>query len=300
MRDFLHYICTKISQLETMIAVLGLLLSLGGSRALTVEEAHHFVCQESTPSLRLKVNARVASGHHHARPMLLERPKPHRRRLVETIVIPDWWNQTAVGFDWRDRVELPTPKQQLTNECFAETAAVNLDALWQMAHDDTRSFDPDALAKCAGEPAGARALPDEILKLSVPLHPTEGCDVSSEEESLVLAEPIVLCDLWGDRDIEEQLETLLSVAPVSVGIQSQSNYFKLYSSGILTGDHVDTGQPIDHAVSLVGFGEEEGHQYWMLRNSWGTDWGEDGYFRLERGGDNGQLGSYAAVAHALQ
>ena len=289
-----------------MIVVLGFLLFLGGGHALTVEEAHHFVCQESTPSLRLRVSAHAVLKHHHARPMLLERPKPHRRRLVETIVIPEWWNETAVMFDWRDRVELPTPKQQLTNECFAETAAVNLDALWQMAHDDTRSFDPDALAKCAGEPAGARALPDEILKLSMPLHPTEGCDVSSEEESLVLAEPIVLCDLWGDRNIEEQLETLLSVAPVSVGIQSQSNYFKLYSSGVLTAEHVDTGQPIDHAVSLIGFGQENGRRYWVLRNSWGTDWGEDGYFRLEREEDNGhvrvngQLGSYAAVAHALQ
>lgn len=278
-------------------AVLGAVLGAVGGHGLTVEEAHHFVCTKSTPSLRLKVNSYVASGASSNQPMDLRDSRYHHRRLRETFVTPEWWNSSSTEFDWRNRVHLPPTRQQETNECYAETAALNLDALWQMTYDGTDPFDPDALAKCAGEPAGVRALPDEILRLNMPLHPTEGCDVSSEE-SLVLAEPIVLCDLWGDRNIEEQLETLLSVAPVSVGIQSQSNYFKLYSSGILTGEHVDTGQPIDHAVSLVGFGEEDGQQYWLLRNSWGTDWGEGGYFRLERGGDNGQLGSYAAVVHA--
>lgn len=285
----------------SVVAVVSLLLFLSGGRALTTEEAHHFVCQNSMPTLRLRVNAHQASGDHNTPRMLLERAKPHRRRLVETVVIPDWWNQSAVRFDWRDRVELPPVHAQSTNECFAETAAINLDALWQMAYGGTQSFDPDALAKCAGEPLGARGLPSDILNLNMPLHPVEGCRVSSEQ-SLVLAEPVVLCDLWGDRNIEEQLEALLTVAPVSVGIQSQSPFFRLYSSGILTGEHINTGEPIDHAVSLVGFGQDEetGRQYWVLRNSWGTDWGEDGgYFRLERGGDNGQLGSYAAVTHAL-
>jgi len=57
-----------------------------------------------------------------------------------------------------------------------------------------------------------------------------------------------------------------------------------YTGGIYedkTGD-----MEITHDISVVGYGEENGTKYWMVRNSWGTHWGEKGFFRIVRGVNN--------------
>ena len=57
-----------------------------------------------------------------------------------------------------------------------------------------------------------------------------------------------------------------------------------YSSGIFNGA---CGGQNDHAVTMVGYGSEDGQDYWRIRNSWGSWWGEKGYFRLARSDDKG-------------
>jgi len=51
----------------------------------------------------------------------------------------------------------------------------------------------------------------------------------------------------------------------------------LYESGIFS---AKCGDDLDHCLAIVGYGEENGVEYWIGKNSWGTDWGEEGYFRM--------------------
>ena len=70
---------------------------------------------------------------------------------------------------------------------------------------------------------------------------------------------------------------------VSIAIEADSQYFQLYRSGILNND-VKCGTNLDHGVLLVGYGHDEklGLDYWLVKNSWGSSWGENGYVRLLR------------------
>jgi len=67
---------------------------------------------------------------------------------------------------------------------------------------------------------------------------------------------------------------------VSVAIEADKAVFQSYKGGIITS--TACGTTLDHGVLVVGYGTESGTDYWTLKNSWGTTWGEKGYFRILR------------------
>jgi len=79
------------------------------------------------------------------------------------------------------------------------------------------------------------------------------------------------------QDSSDDLETALAQGPVSVAIEADQSAFQLYRSGVLTGR---CGTKLDHGVLAVGYSNEGSQHYWIVKNSWGSNWGENGYIRL--------------------
>ena len=80
---------------------------------------------------------------------------------------------------------------------------------------------------------------------------------------------------------EGPLLAAVARAPVSIAVQANQPDFQLYSGGIIT---ANCGNKLDHGVVVVGYGTDaHGVDYWRIKNSWGTQWGEAGDFRVVRG-----------------
>jgi len=79
---------------------------------------------------------------------------------------------------------------------------------------------------------------------------------------------------------DDALVTALNAGPVSVAIEADQSSFQLYKSGVFTGA---CGTNLDHGVLAVGYGTDSGLDYYKVKNSWGTSWGEKGYIRIQKG-----------------
>ena len=80
------------------------------------------------------------------------------------------------------------------------------------------------------------------------------------------------------KNSPDQLKAALAQQPVSVAIEADKLVFQTYKSGVLSGSKC--GTQLDHAVLAVGFGNEDGQDYWLVKNSWNTTWGDQGYIKL--------------------
>ncbi|KQK08708.1 zingipain-2 [Brachypodium distachyon] len=80
------------------------------------------------------------------------------------------------------------------------------------------------------------------------------------------------------------LQKLVARQPVVVAVEAYGTDFKNYGGGVFTGSP-SCGQNLDHFFTVVGYGFADGgkQMYWLVKNQWGTSWGESGYMRIARG-----------------
>lgn len=106
---------------------------------------------------------------------------------------------------------------------------------------------------------------------------------------------------YGGSDADAIRQELMQ-GPLVMSFEPQED-FMYYKTGIYrSGPHKihQEWEQVDHAVLLIGFGAEKDQAFWSLQNSWGTDWGEDGFFRMARGIDESGCESIVVSADVVE
>ncbi|KAI7743792.1 hypothetical protein M8C21_004837 [Ambrosia artemisiifolia] len=196
------------------------------------------------------------------------------------------------SIDWRRRNAVTPPKNQgVCGGCWAFSTVVSVEGLNAIQTGELVSLSEQQLIDCANgvnngchgglmEPAFTFLQQQGGLttEKNYPFTFRTGtCDPAKIGKQLVTID--------GFEDVPELNEEALMKAvanqPVSAAIEANGHDFQFYSTGVFTGQ---CGIDVNHAIAIVGYDTTpEGLKYWIVKNSWGPFWGEDGYIRLQRG-----------------
>jgi len=97
--------------------------------------------------------------------------------------------------------------------------------------------------------------------------------------------PMSSCALLEVGDEVQLAQAVAQVGPIAIGMDASGLGMMLYSGGVYSSTSCSSSS-LNHAVAAVGYGDSSGVNYWEVKNSWGTDWGIDGYILVAKDKDN--------------
>eukprot|EP00178_Gracilaria_changii_P013651 TRINITY_DN38524_c0_g1_i1.p2 TRINITY_DN38524_c0_g1~~TRINITY_DN38524_c0_g1_i1.p2 ORF type:complete len:338 (+),score=67.41 TRINITY_DN38524_c0_g1_i1:80-1015(+) len=202
--------------------------------------------------------------------------------------------QVDEEFDWRDQgVVTPVKNQGSCGSCWAFSATAAHESVYAMAGNDLVDLSPQFLVDCDTEvDMGCKGgLMDEAYKYiiaagGIPVeadYPYEGKDSTCRADESKFIAPLSDYIMVGP-DEDELLVTLQELGPLAVAVNA--SWLQFYRKGV-SEPRICNPDHINHGILMMGsgFGEKKGKTVpsWTLKNSWGSRWGEDGFFRLRRG-----------------
>jgi cathepsin H len=198
--------------------------------------------------------------------------------------------------DWRPEGIVSVVKNQAhCGSCWTFSTTGALEAAHAQATGKMVLLSEQQLVDCAGDfnnfgcGGGLPSQAFEYIRYNGGLDTEEAYPYDAKDGTCKFLDNKVGAKVYDVVNITEGAENELKHAvatlrPVSVAFEV-INSFRLYKSGVFSDpDCHDSPQTVNHAVLAVGFGvDENGTPYWIIKNSWGADWGINGYFHMEMG-----------------
>ena len=197
-------------------------------------------------------------------------------------------SQLPTEVDWRrEGAVTPVKNQGKCGSCWSFSATGAMEGAWARATGVLTSLSEQQLLDCSrnyGNQACNGGIMEEAFSYAIQhgMCPDNEDPYEAKSGVCTNCSPSVFMRACMDVEPGNQLALQAAVArqPVSVAIEADTSTFQLYAGGVVT--NPACGKNLDHGVLIVGYGEENGQLYWLVKNSWGPDWGENGYVKIAR------------------
>lgn len=201
------------------------------------------------------------------------------------------------ALDWRDKgIVNPVKDQGHCGSCWAFSTIQAQESQWALHHPgELYSLAEQQLVDCVrdcfgcngGIPAWAMTYVKLfehglfMLESDYPYTAKDGHCAFDKSKGITK----ITTHTAGSKNEESLKEQLAENGVYSICIDASHTSFQLYTSGIYE-EPACSSSTLDHAVGLVGYGSENGKDFWIVRNSWSETWGEKGYVRIRRNFNN--------------
>ncbi|GAB6020865.1 hypothetical protein CHUAL_003515 [Chamberlinius hualienensis] len=219
--------------------------------------------------------------------------KPFNKDLYTNVTAPD-------SFDWRLRGAVtPVKDQAICGSCWTFGTVATIEGAYFLKTGNLVKLSEQSLVDCAwGEQNNGcdggedwRAYQWIMRNGGIPSDESYGPYIGQDgfcraDQSNKLAEMTGYVNVT-QGDIEALKIALVSHGPISVAIDASHKDLSFYSHGVYYNPKCNnTAEGLDHAVLAVGYGTQDGEDYWIIKNSWSTYWGNDGYVLMSRRNNN--------------
>jgi cathepsin F len=218
----------------------------------------------------------------------------HKTGLAGTVAPQMPIRPLPVSFDWRNQGNVVTPvyNQGQCGSCWAFSTTENIESMWALSGKTLTSLAVQQIVDCdtsdGGCGGGNPPTAYQYVISAGGMEPWSDYPYTGQNDNCAFQSSDVVATIssWTyvtqSSDETQMQNYLYSNGPLSVCVDAST--WQYYTGGIIMAGS-GCGNSLDHCVMITGYGSQSGVNFWWVRNSWGTDWGQSGYLQVQMGSD---------------